>query len=221
LCKFAGVSGIDRSQSGDDASAERPPGTRQSRGRARRAAVLQAARALFAQHGFKGASLAAVAQEAGITDAGLLYHFPTKNDLLLAVIAEGDREQDESLDKVRGETGLALLRRMAEFGVDLEADPLLTALDVTLSAEHLQDSSEINRYFVERYERFRAMLADAFAVARDSGDFRTDVDPAAEAANMTAVLDGLRLQWLLSGRAVPIAANMRAYVNGVIARLSR
>ena len=59
--------------------AERPPGTRQPRGRARRAAVLQAARKLFALHGFKGASLAAVAQEVGITDAGLLYHFPTKN----------------------------------------------------------------------------------------------------------------------------------------------
>ncbi|PZQ64231.1 MAG: TetR family transcriptional regulator [Phenylobacterium zucineum] len=199
---------------------ERPPGTRQPRGRARRAAVLQAARKLFAQHGFKGASLAAVAQEVGITDAGLLYHFPTKNDLLLAVIAEGDREQDESLDKVRGETGLALLRRMAEFGVDLENDPLLTALDVTLSAEHLQDTSEINRYFVERYDRFRAMLAEAFVEARAKGDLRAELDPQVEAANMTAVLDGLRLQWLLSGGTIPIAGNMRAYVLGVIERLA-
>jgi len=201
--------------------AERPPGTRQPRGRARRAAVLQAARRLFAQHGFKGASLAAVAQEAGITDAGLLYHFPTKNDLLLAVIAEGDREQDESLDKVRGETGLALLRRMAEFGMDLESDPLLTALDVTLSAEHLGDTSAINRYFVERYERFRSMLAQAFVEARAHGDLRADLDPETEAANMTAVLDGLRLQWLLSGGQVSLADNMRAYVNGVIERLAR
>ncbi|MEW5686713.1 MAG: TetR/AcrR family transcriptional regulator [Pseudomonadota bacterium] len=200
--------------------AERPPGTRQPRGRARRAAVLQAARKLFAQHGFKGASLAAVAQEVGITDAGLLYHFPTKNDLLLAVIAEGDREQDESLDKVRGETGLALLRRMAEFGVDLENDPLLTALDVTLSAEHLQDTSEINRYFVERYDRFRGMLAQAFVEAREHGDLRPDLDPQVEAANMTAVLDGLRLQWLLSGGAISIAGNMRSYVLGVIERFS-
>lgn len=183
-------------------------------------AVLQAARKLFAQHGFKGASLAAVAQEVGITDAGLLYHFPTKNDLLLAVIAEGDREQDESLAKVRGERGLALLRRMGEFGVDLEVDPLLTALDVTLSAEHLQDTSEINRYFVERYDRFRALLAQAFIDAREQGDLRADLDPVAEAANMTAVLDGLRLQWILSGGAISIGDNMRAYVQGVIERLS-
>ena len=197
-----------------------PPGTRQPRGRARRAAVLDAARRLFSQQGFKGASLAAIAQEAGLTDAGLLYHFPTKNDLLLAVIAEGDHEQDQTLAQVRGERGLPLLRRMAEFGADLEADPILTALDVTLSAEHLQDGSDINAYFAERYQNFRAMLAKAFADAAHAGDLRPDLDPQMEAANMTAVLDGLRLQWLLSGGAVSMAAGMRAYVQGVIARLS-
>lgn len=202
------------------APSTKAPGTRQPRGRARRAAVLEAARRLFSQQGFKGSSLAAIAQEAGLTDAGLLYHFPTKNDLLLAVIAEGDREQDEALEKVRDARGLGLLQRMAEFGVDLEADPILTALDVTLSAEHMRDGTEINRYFVERYERFRAMLAGAFEDARAAGDLRGDFDPAVEAANMTAVLDGLRLQWLLSDGQVSMADGMRAYVQGVIARLS-
>lgn len=197
-----------------------PPGTRQPRGRARRAAVLDAARRLFSQQGFKGTSLAAIAQEAGLTDAGLLYHFPTKNDLLLAVIAEGDREQDDTLAQVRDARGLPLLHRMAEFGADLEADPILTALDVTLSAEHLQDGSEINAYFVQRYQNFRAMLAEAFAEAAQAGDLRPDLDPEVEAVNMTAVLDGLRLQWLLSGGAVSMAGGMRAYVGGTIARLS-
>ncbi|ATQ42252.1 TetR/AcrR family transcriptional regulator [Caulobacter mirabilis] len=202
------------------ATASPAPGTRQPRGRARRAAVLEAARRLFAKQGFKGASLAAIAQEAGLTDAGLLYHFPTKSDLLLAVIAEGDREQDEALEKVREAQGLPLLERMAEFGADLEADPILTALDVTLSAENLAADSEINRYFVDRYQRFRDMLTTAFEEARRAGDLIGDFDPAVEAANMTAVLDGLRLQWLLSDGAVSMADGMRAYVGGVIARLA-
>lgn len=197
-----------------------PPGTRQPRGRARRAAVLEAARRLFSRQGFKGASLAAIAQEAGLTDAGLLYHFPTKNDLLLAVIAEGDREQDETLAQVRDARGLPLLLRMAEFGADLEADPVLTALDVTLSAEHLQTGSEINAYFVRRYDNLRAMLAEALREAAQAGDLRPDLDPELEAANMTAVLDGLRLQWLLSGGGVSMAEGMRAYVHGAIKRLS-
>ena len=196
------------------------PGTRQPRGRARRAAVLAAARRLFARQGFKGASLASIAQEAGITDAGLIYHFPTKNALLLAVIAEGDREQDEALAWAQGTRGVQLIERMAEFGADLEADPVLTALDVTLSAEHLADGTEINRYFVERYRRFRTMLAQAFEDARAAGDFAEDCDPQLEAANLTAVLDGLRLQWLLSGGEVSLAKGVRAYVEGVLERLS-
>lgn len=208
---------MTKSVAAEDLSA---PGTRQSRGRARRAAVLDAARRLFAKQGFKGASLAAIAQEAGLTDAGLLYHFPTKNDLLLAVIAEGDREQDQALAKVRDVRGLPLIERLGEFGVDLEADPILTALDVTLSAEHLSDASPINQYFVDRYVRFRAMLAEAFEEARRAGDLMGDFDPAVEAANMTAVLDGLRLQWLLSDGAVSMSGGMRAYVAGVIARLT-
>lgn len=196
-----------------------PPGTRQPRGRARRTAVLQVARRLFALHGFKGASLAAMAQEAGITDAGLLYHFPTKRDLLLAVIEEGDREQDAALSRVRDSTGMALLERMATFGEDLEADPVLTTLDVTLSAEHLQDDSAVNRYFRARYERFRAQLARSFADARDRGSLAHQTDPQAEAQLLIAVLDGLRLQWILSGGRVSLATGMRLYMQGVFERL--
>lgn len=196
-----------------------PAGTRQSRGRARRKAVLQAARRLFAQSGFKGTSLMSVAKEAGITDAGLLYHFPTKIDLLLAVIEEGDREQDLALSRVPDDSGMALIERMATFGADLEDDPVLTALDVTLSAEHLQDESAVNRYFRERYQRFRRQIANAFTDARDKGVLSKATDPKTEAELMIAVLDGLRLQWILSGGKVSMATGMRRYVQSVFERL--
>jgi AcrR family transcriptional regulator len=198
-----------------------PPGTRQPRGRARRSAVLQVARRLFALHGFRGASLAEMAREAGITDAGLLYHFPTKRQLLLAVIEQGDSEQDAALARVPDATGMAFLQRMATFGEDLEADPVLTALDVTLSAEHMQDHSAANRYFRSRYERFRAQVARAFADARDRGALSRDVDPEAEAQLLIAVLDGLRLQWILSEGRVSLADGMNRYMRGVMVRLKK
>ena len=64
------------------------------------------------------------------------------------------------------------------------------------------------------------MLAEALREAAQAGDLRPDLDPEVEAANMTAVLDGLRLQWLLSGGGVSMAQGMRAYVHGAIERLS-
>jgi TetR/AcrR family transcriptional regulator len=48
--------------------------------------ILEAAEAVFAETGFKGATTAAVAQRAGVPKANLHYYFPTKAALYRAVI---------------------------------------------------------------------------------------------------------------------------------------
>ncbi|MBQ5950183.1 TetR family transcriptional regulator C-terminal domain-containing protein [Massilia sp. ST3] len=55
------------------------------RGRAE-AAILAAATRLFAERGFEGASIATVAEQAGISKQNLLYYFPTKQDLYRRVL---------------------------------------------------------------------------------------------------------------------------------------
>ena len=50
--------------------------------------ILAAARAQFSAHGFARARLADIARGAGIRRPSLLYHFPTKDDLYRAVVAE-------------------------------------------------------------------------------------------------------------------------------------
>ena len=51
-----------------------------------RARILAAALAEFAAGGYRGASVAAIAQRAGMSQSGVLRHFPTKEALLTAVI---------------------------------------------------------------------------------------------------------------------------------------
>ncbi|WP_417563851.1 TetR/AcrR family transcriptional regulator [Microbacterium sp.] len=53
-----------------------------------RARILDAAEALFAQHGFDGTSTARIAHTAGVPKGLLFYYFPTKPDLLGALIEE-------------------------------------------------------------------------------------------------------------------------------------
>lgn len=48
--------------------------------------ILAAATRLFAECGFEGASIAAVAERAGISKQNLLYYFPTKNSLYQRVL---------------------------------------------------------------------------------------------------------------------------------------
>lgn len=196
-----------------------PWGTRQPRGRKRRAEILGVARRLFAQHGFRGTSLAMLAEKVGITDAGLLYHFPSKNELLLAVLEETDHEQETRMAGDLDTADAGYIASWAEFGKVLEDDPVLTALDVLMSAEHLQTASDFNKYFKRRYETFRDRLVRSFEAGRKAGVFRDDFDPHIEAALMLGALDGLRLQWLLSNGKVSMAAAMRYYIQHMLKRI--
>jgi AcrR family transcriptional regulator len=64
---------------------------RRPRGEETRRAILEAAIALYAKGGFRGTGLAAIGQSAGVTHAGVLYHFGSVQKLLQAVIDERDR----------------------------------------------------------------------------------------------------------------------------------
>ena len=189
----------------------------QARGRARRQAIVDAAVTLFATNGYRGTSVAAVADAAGVTDAGVLYHFRTKADLLLAVLlAHDERYAAMFRDAVDDE-----LQRVRTWGEVMERDVDLTALLVTLSAEHLRDSSATKAYFRARYDVVRRTYAAMFESAASAGIIRDDVDPEAEAIHLVALMDGLRLQWFFSDGAISIADAIRRHVDLTLERLSR
>ena len=57
-----------------------------ARGRARRDQLLDVALEPFAAKGYRGASLSAIAEQVGLSEPGLLHHFPTKVALLEATL---------------------------------------------------------------------------------------------------------------------------------------
>ena len=62
-------------------------GRREGPSEERRAAILAAAEAVFVAQGYSGASVRAIAQEAGVSSALLYWFFPSKADLFGAVLA--------------------------------------------------------------------------------------------------------------------------------------
>src|SRR3954447_17048740 len=67
--------------------------------RERRKKILDAASDACALSRYRGAPVTAVASRAGMSDAGLLYDFTSKENLLLAVLQERDQHNTESIER--------------------------------------------------------------------------------------------------------------------------
>lgn len=63
--------------------------------RVKREALLDAAECVLFEHGTQALTLAAVAEAAGVSKGGLLYHFPTKEALIKALVSRVIEEFDE------------------------------------------------------------------------------------------------------------------------------
>ena len=66
--------------------------------------ILDAAVRIAEQHGFGGVTMEAVAEEAGLTKGGLMYHFGSKEALLLGIQHHLADEWERDLEAVAGKT---------------------------------------------------------------------------------------------------------------------
>lgn len=80
------------------------------------AALLDAARELFAEHGYDGASIRAITRRAGVNLGAVTYHFGSKEALYHAVIASKLAPLRERVDAAAGAPGEALDRIAALVG---------------------------------------------------------------------------------------------------------
>lgn len=118
--------------------------------------LLDAAAALFARHGFEQTSLKSLADAAGLSKAGLLHHFPSKEALFEAAWAQSRVLSKQVADLVAPmPAGHARERRALELLTDVALDrPGLVALlfrSMTAPGEdpqQAQDELLINEMFV-------------------------------------------------------------------------
>src|SRR6478735_497384 len=78
----------------------------------RRQQLVATAMAVFAEHGYAGGSIRAIADKAGVSHATLIQHFGSKEGLLTAVLEEWDRRTVEN--GLADVSGLDYFRRLPE-----------------------------------------------------------------------------------------------------------
>jgi AcrR family transcriptional regulator len=167
------------------------------RGERSKETILEAALPLFARQGYRGASLASIASAAGLTQPGLLHHFPSKEELLLGLLDWRDRDDGKRLSGLRDGDGLGYLERLEDLVAHNSTAPELVALFTTLVGEGTSPEHPAHDYFVERYRRIRARALRTLREGQQAGEIREDVDLETIVPLLFAVMDGLQIQWLL------------------------
>jgi AcrR family transcriptional regulator len=189
------------------------------RGEERRAAIVAAAIEVFAVRGFRAGALAEVGERVGVSPAAILYHFGSKEELLLAVIAERDRRAGADLVELPPKGGMAALRGAVRFAEQSEREPGLTALHTVLQIESLEPDSPAHAYFQLRSRLLREWVEKTLRAAKRKGEIRSDVDCAATAARVVAFLEGAAVLWLVD-RSVSLVALYRGFFDDLTSALS-
>lgn len=191
----------------------------QVRTAAKREKILDAAMTVFAARGFNKGSLLEIAELAGMTHAGVLHHFGSKEQLLLAVLDHRDRVDDERLISQGAPSGPVFFRHLAQTAeINTGRAGIIQAYAV-LSAESVTDGHPAQEYFRARFQNLRVIVANAFRELAPADAPEEELLQAA--ASVIAVMDGLQVQWLLSPEQVNMPPAIDAVVDGLVAWLNR
>ena len=177
-------------------------------------AILDAALEVFSQSGYRSGSLRDVALRVGMSEAGLLHHFPNKSSLLAAVLNHRDDHSREiiNLEPEAGRDTLKGLVFLAGYNATI---PGVVELYCVLSAEATSPAHPAHEYFINRYEYTRTSIAQAFATMASRSELREGVNPDSAARGTIALMDGLQVQWLLDRESVDMAEELRVYLSGL------
>jgi AcrR family transcriptional regulator len=178
----AGAAGATRARRGPYASTP-----------ARRAQIVRAAVSSFAEHGYERASLRDIAARAEVTHAALLRHFASKDELLLAALAQRDAD-DEDLARqimqaeVLPEQVLPSILEEEFAHPDRQRNWLAITVAATNPAHPAHD------FFIARRDRMRQHFsAGRLSTSHDSEELTADD----KVTMVMAMIDGLRIQALL------------------------
>ena len=184
----------------------RPYATLLAKGEDRKQRILEVAERLLARHGWRNTSLAQIAKEAGVSAAGLLHHFESKEQLLNAVLDARDADDDIHADRSGDLVTEIMPSRRALRPCTRAGRHLHRAAD----REHRprRAAARPPARPATRGGRHRRR-ADRSAVSA-TGCYRTDFDPAIKAVEILAFVNGMETAWLLDP-SIPLAEVFKGY----------
>lgn len=179
-----------------------------AKGVAKREEILTQALKVVAELGVQATSVKAIADAVGLSPAGVLHYFSSKEELFTEVLRKRDEVDSQRVagldlqalgEGSPSEAPIDVETVRGQFVQLLDSNsrvPGLLRLFTQLAAEAADPEHPAHAFFRERGELFRSLFAAVFAQHnRDHG--HTRVEPEVAARMLQALADGLQLQALL------------------------
>jgi AcrR family transcriptional regulator len=191
-------------------SAPRPYESLLAKGEDRRQRILSVAERLLARNGWRNTSLAQIAREAGVTPAGLLHHFESKEQLLNAVLDARDADDDAHADYRSGDL-IAELSRVPE---RFERAPELIGTFTVLLVENIAPDAPLHDRMHKRYSDAVDIITEIIKRGQTDGLYHSDFDAATKAVEILAFITGMETLWLLD-RSIPLTDVFKGYAEAL------
>jgi beta-glucosidase len=178
-----------------------------ARGLASQERILDKALAIVAQKGFGSTTLSDVAGEVGMTPAGLLHHFGSKENLYVEILRRRDVLDLARLDPI-GTGDLPSALQLARYNTTV---PGLILLYVNLAADATDPHHPGHEYFRKRYELIEHRVKRDIEIRQRDGRLDPSVDPKQLAVMLIAMLEGLQSRWGLAPESVDMFGTLLAF----------
>jgi AcrR family transcriptional regulator len=193
---------------------QRPYATLLAKGEDRKQRILTVAQRLLARNGSRGTTLGQIAQEAGVSPAGLLHHFESKDQLLHAVL-----DAHDASDLGNADPSGDIIEQLEGVTERFSRAPDLIGIFTVLLMENLDPEAPLHGRFLRRYRGALGIVAEGIRRGQRAGRYRADVDPAVKAVEIVAFLYGMETSWLLDP-SIPLTEVFREYTGSLDRQLA-
>lgn len=187
----------------------RPYNTLLAKGEDRKQRILEVAQRLLTRNGWRNTTLAQIAGEAGVSPAGLLHHFESKEQLLHAVVDARDADDDAHANRAGD-----LIAEIARVPERFERTPELMGAFTVLLVENLLPEAPLHDRLLTRYRDALKIVAELIRRGQQDGRYRTDMDPTVKAMEIVAFVNGMETTWLLDP-SIPLTEVFKEYAESL------
>ncbi|WP_077087763.1 TetR/AcrR family transcriptional regulator [Mycobacterium rhizamassiliense] len=176
-----------------------------AKGEDRKQRILEVAQRLLTRNGWRATTLAQIAGEAGVTPAGLLHHFESKEQLLHAVLDARDLDDESHADRAGD-----LLSQISQVAERFDRAPELLSTFTVLLVESILPDAPLHDRMLARQQAASEIVAAAIRNGQADGSYRVDIDPAVKAVEILAFIHGMETLWLLDP-SIPLTEVFKQY----------